>query len=680
MRMWKKIIAVVMAIGMALGCFACGGDKKENEKQEGTTVKNGIIDNIDELVLDETEFDLVHNGATDYKILLPEESTSSERMAAEELTNIFFESTDITLETVAETQEGGKYISIGNTSLYESSGLKVDSRLLKSSGFMINRKGENILINGATDQAKIYGVYTFCEKQLDYMYFYADEIQYVKTANKKLLDFDITVIPTFDGRSAFSYDTFYDYEHALRLKSNNSINLDWPEHCGERSFWSELHDQSTVFQLLPLIEYREAHKDWFWVAPERADLNFNELPQNTAETYVKESSQMCFTKAYYADDDSGKLMFDTFMDNLINKYIAVEKDKKFFMIGIADNGGMCDCDRCVEDYAKYKMSGVQMRFLNKVAAAVEDWIKNESGTPDREIVLVTFAYLGVFEPPTIVKDGVAQLTDPSVKAHPSICVRIAPLHEASYYWRLDDREHNSYMANVLDGWKITADKFAIWDYRVHYDLCVAQMPYWSVVKSNLELYKEIGVVDIFSQGISQTSGIPFSRLDDYVRSRLMFNINADEQKLTDAFIDAYYKNAAPYIREYRDYLRMHYETHIIPQKYVPKVYATYPDLLVPKHWPIETLKQMEHIFDKAYASIETCDEATKKLLKDRIDVESRFYRYAQIELYENIYLTGSALQKAIDDFVAANQVNPLQQHAVRVDISQKIAEWRNKAK
>lgn len=664
----RRFLCIIFA-----GCFiftvtACK-DKKTQEEDMGN-----IVENIDELTIAETNYDLIKNGVSDYEILLPTDASPSEKTAAAELTEIFYNSSGYTLNTVTAIQSNGIYISIGNTPLYDESGLAMDASVLGNGGFIINRIGRNIVINATTESGKIYGVYTFCEKNLDYMYFFADEIRYVKNTDRKLLDFDITVVPSFDGRNVFSYDTHLDFKNAMRLRVNESINKDWPSNYGEGTMWSILNDQSIVQQIVPVKKYYDDHPEWFYLPDSMKGQDFSSMTDSEANAIAKENMQLCYTEGYYEDGEGS--LFQTFVNNLIENYIAKEPEKTLFMIGMADNSRSCQCDRCLEDASKYKNSGVMMRFMNKVASAVDQWIKNESGTPNRKIYLVTFAYYKYMEPPVILKDSKWVPTDESVIANESICIRIAPLTDANYYWPLNDKLHNSALANYLAGWKEIANNFAIWDYRIFYNDCVVQYPYWNVIKRNLELYKDMNVIDVLCQGIYQTSGIPFSRLDDYVRARLMFNLNADIEKLTNNFIDAYYKDAAPFIREYIDFLRMHYETFIIPQSFTAGIYST---IMTSKYWPLETLQAMKRIFDQAYESIKHHDKETYELLKSRIDVESRFYRYAEIELYGSLF-SSDELGKAIDDFEEANKINPLIQHAVRVDINEKIAEWRSRIK
>ena len=391
------------------------------------------------------------------------------------------------------------------------------------------------------------------------------------------------------------------------------------------------------------------------------------MSDNDFYVIAQKHSQICYTKGYYDDTKGG--MFDTYCNNLI-EYIKNEPKAELFMLGMGDNNLVCDCETCKRDIEKYKVSGITMRFTNKVARRVNEWLKNESGTPDRKIYFVVFAYITAMEAPVKYVNRVMQPIDESVVAEDNVCVRVAPLVNANYYWRLDDPDHNTFMRNNLAGWRMITNNFTIWDYRVYYHYLFCPYPVWNTVKANLELYKEMNVIDIFHQGYADTP-TPFGKLDDYVRARLLYDLDEDVETLTEDFIDNYYKEGAGFIREYRELLQYHYETYMVPLNYSGSVYT---DVISKRFWPLETLIKMKDIFDNAYKATENLPEERRETVKNRLDFESRFYRYALLELYSDRF-TKAEIATMIDEFKAANAVEPITHHAVRESIDIKIAEW-----
>ena len=386
MKKLKYIVCLGLVIVMAISSVAC----KKNTQTENTHV------NIDAYTVGYTDHTLFANGASDYKILLPAQPTAAEQYAADELAAIFKESTGTALPVQTEGSGAvSAYISIGDTAAAEEAGITVSEREMGNGGFVIRTEGENLFINANTESGKIYGALFFAEKNLGYMYYSEDEVKYTKYDNVLLGDFDLVYKPSFDGRNVFSYDTLYNSDNAVHLRLNG-VTSAWDAKYGEASMWSSLHDMSNVFQLLYVKDYYNQHPEWFYLAPQYRDTNFAQMTDNECYTIVQKHSQLCYTDGYYEDDEGG--MFDTFVQNLIG-YIQREPNAKLFMLGMGDNEYFCDCERCTADVAIYKESGVMLRFVNKVAKEIKRWLREESGTPDREIYLVAFAYLTVMEPP-----------------------------------------------------------------------------------------------------------------------------------------------------------------------------------------------------------------------------------------------------------------------------------------
>lgn len=659
MKRLTKILCIGLGIVMAISLAACSRGKEEGDAH---------VD-IDAYVPTYTEHCLFGNGATDYTILLPAQATESEKYAAQELSAIFEQSTGKALPVAAEgSGAAAPFISIGDTDAAKSAGIDPKAQPLGNGGFVIRTVGENLYVNSDTEAGKIYGALFFAEKNLGYMYYSEDEIRYTRYDRVMLGDFDLAYRPSFDGRNVFSYDTLYNAETAVHLRLNGVSSLR-DEKYGEASMWSTLHDMSNVFQLLYVKDYYNDHKKWFYLSPQYRDTDFSLMTDNECYAIVQKHSQLCYTEGYYNDDEGG--MFDTYVQNLIS-YIQNEPDATLFMLGMGDNEYFCDCDRCKEDIAKYKESGVMLRFVNKVAREIKRWLKEESGTPDREIYLVAFAYLTVMEPPVRYENKQPVPIDESVVAEDNVCIRIAPLTNSNFYWAINDPEHNSFMNNSISGWRQIASNFSIWDYRVYYHNVVAPYPYWNTVKTNLLVYKDMNVIDVYHQGIAQTSGVPFGRLDDYVRARLLYNLDADVNALANDFIDQYYKQAAPYIKEYIAYLRTYYENHVVPAGYSGSVYTT---VFTKEFWSLEFLLSVKNIFDRAYESIAGLEGEEYEKMKGRIDVESRFYRFGLLELYPS-YFTKPQIASMIEDWESANVFNPLLQNEVRVDISTKVDEWK----
>jgi len=328
---------------------------------------------------------LYRNGQTEYCILIPENATEAEKFAAQELTDIFAKA-GVQIETVTDAGKTvdptEKYIALGNTVYFRELGITMTQKEFKLDGYIIETMGNTHIIKGVGDTGTCFGAYGFAEYAMGWKYYFKDEWRVDAQAQNR--EFRIKDIPTFLGRYAYSYFTASDPDHGFRLRVNGQYFHAKPKY-GESSPWSTLHDQSLAFQIMPYETYMADHPEWYYVNQDwvKNDPFYNKRPQ------------ICFSKALLGDSEGG--FFDTFVKNLIDNYIAVETDKIFFMLGISDNRAVCDCPDCKKAIETYTVHGLNMRFVNKVADAVEAW--RQKNAPHREIYLVTFAYYPTIDPP-----------------------------------------------------------------------------------------------------------------------------------------------------------------------------------------------------------------------------------------------------------------------------------------
>jgi len=345
-------------------------------------------------------------------------------------------------------------------------------------------------------------------------------------------------------------------------------------------------------------------------------------------------------------------MFWTFVYNLINNYIAVETDKSFFQLGMSDNTVFCSCDQCTADVEKYGRSGVALRFANAVADEVEKW--RQENCPEREIYLTKFAYLSIVDPPTVKstdENGKPVWTpvDPSVVARDNIVIRYAPISDY-YLYPLLDEKNNIASYNAMNGWKAVATNFAVWDYRINFVEMLAPFPQWMSAYDNIKAYYDYGYIDVFHQGCRTFGNTSFVTIDNYVRSRLLWNVNEDYRSLMHEAISVYYDEAAPMMEEYLEYTTLHYMNYL-NKEFGWKAHS-HEAYINTKNFPRGYMLNVDEIFSRAYAAIEQkkdSDPERYELLKFRVDVESVPYRYLQLALYQSFY-TKDELRVFVDEF------------------------------
>lgn len=121
----KHITAILLIVVFAFSFAACkksdnGSSSSDSDSSNTTDVTQDANHNFS---YTETDNYLLKDGATEYKIVIPSGSVSTElSVARDELVRLFKEATGVTLQVVADTglthSSDNKYISLGNTTVY----------------------------------------------------------------------------------------------------------------------------------------------------------------------------------------------------------------------------------------------------------------------------------------------------------------------------------------------------------------------------------------------------------------------------------------------------------------------------------------------------------------------------------------------------------------------------------
>ncbi len=624
MKRLKKFIAITLAALIFLFAVACAPDEEKPETPE-SDVKY-------------TEFDLVKNGNSDYRILLSGNATPAEVYAAQEMREFFSQATGVTLEVerTEDATENGKFLSIGNTGLFAKSEMTVSAEELGTDGYKLKTFGNSVVMNAAGESGKIYAVYEFLRRQFDMKVFTEDEIYLRLTSDEKLIDFDLTDIPDFAGRDCHNVSFMYNIKavYATR-KRMNGVNTQFYPNQGEGSVWSPSYWNHSIFIILPPSRYIAEHADW----------------------YSKSQMQLCFGKAL-EDSESGRLMFTTFVDNM-KAHIEKNAKAKYFMIGQEDAAALCDCSLCMANNIKYggekaNGSGTVLYFVNKVAREIDSWLRESY--PDRadEVKICMFAYQGTQAAPVTLNKTTGEYEYvPEIKPEPNVMVRIAPLG-AAYSVNMLDAKYNSIIREAILGWKALAPSFSVWHYNTGFGAYAYPIYNFHTIAENYRIYKDLGVVDVLDQGAGEACE-PFHYLKNYIITELLWDIDRDVNKMTDEFFAAYYKQAAELMREYYDLMNANFKLAEREKGYVSycgswesAANANSGTLYFSKSY----LNRVTEIFDRAFGVIDTIeDEQVRNLVYSRVLKESLSPRCILLEHYAGYY-DNATLKAMINEFAA----------------------------
>ena len=618
MKKFKHVTAVFLALCCTFAVCACA------QTQTPPPDDNTVTD---------TQIDLVKDGKTEYSILLPESPTASEKFASQELGNFFAEATGSVLNVLEDNgsvASDGKYLAIGDTSLYRESGIEMDASELSDNGFKLVTYKNSVLMLGTGESGKVYAVYEFLRRQFNYRVYATDEIYIDTVTDCKLKDFNLTVIPDFEGRDVNAYAFFYDSTFAMRMRLNGVRTTFLPSQ-GSGSAWALDLWSHTTFHILPPAQYG-SHTSW----------------------YSPDKTQLCFSNAL-EDTEDGKQMFQTFVDNL-KVYIENEPNAKYFMIGQEDKATTCTCLKCKENNIRYggenaNCSGTLMVFMNKVAKEIKAWLQDEYPERADIVKLVTFAYQRTQQPPVTwnAETGKYEFVS-EVIPEDNVVVRIAPL--ASVYSKnLLDEETNGPIREAILGWAALGVQLSIWTYHIGFGAYLYPMYNIHTIAENYRILREYGVVDILDQGPREMDSAPFEALRNFLHAELLWDADLDVNELIDEFMEHYFKAAAPYMREYLDLVNANYKLMEQTRGYL--AYAGSDEsarMARAEFYPKRYLDRILDIFDRAYAAIEQIeDEDERALVLERVETESLSPRYILLDLY-SYYYNDSQLRTMIEEF------------------------------
>lgn len=561
----------------------------------------------------------IRNGGG--KILLPEFPTPSERFAAEELQRFYELSTSVRLDIATEnkTEKADFFLSVGDTRLFEKSGIKLDKTELNGDGYIIRSLDGNVIMNAATESGKIYAVYGFLEIKCGFKVYAADEIRIEKQDSLDLGDLCVTDIPDFQGRDFHHYCFIYDALFATRMRLNG-VRTEFEPRYGEGSAWSRYYWVHSTFSILPPDKYYAEHPEW----------------------YSEDKTQLCFANAL-EDSESGREMFAEFTENFIG-FIDAEPTRRYFMIGQEDIGSTCTRPVSLAANKKYggenaAPSGTLIVFVNKVSRKVKKHLLETNPKRADEVKVVTFAYQRTEEPPVTLDKTTGKFTFvPEVVPEDNVMVRFAPL-AACYSKNFMDEKACAKQRRALLGWTAVGAKLCVWQYTIGFGAYMYPLYNLHTWSANYRIYKSLGINDLLDQSSHDTSGTPFYAMRNFIGARLMWNAELSVKELADEFIDNYYKSAAPLIKEYLELLYSHFKIMEIAKDY--RAYAggwESRDAAIVKYYPMEFLQDALAHFKKIRAAADSIeDEEERKTVVKRVRTEELSPRFMMLDLYHKFF-------------------------------------------
>ena len=543
-RIFNKIIVfvcVALTCCSALFAVACKNDDSQNGSQKRVYQGTHIYTAPD------TEDYFVKDGKTDYVIVLPETLTPDLKTAKEEFIHLLKMATGTTIYAIPDTglvfDENARYISIGNTSVYQTSGLNLELGNLKNYGARIVTEGKSVFLLSETDKGVLNSVYTFMQVTFNYDYYYRDVVEIDNVTEMKLKDYDVTDIPDIQDRVVYSNmldDEFSDYDMNMyreRLKNIDDIGYTFmpvwtgePGKSGQKSFHNTLC-------YLPRDQYDE-YSGYF---------------------YSDRGEQLCYTA--HGDPEMRQLMVELCAQKVIDCLIYYDPInypyKNVMTISMEDNGAICDCAACTanKDYYGADSANVIL-FVNDMCEIVEDWMaqpENSAYYRD-DFNIMFFAYHNYEACPATEINGKYVLNN-GLTMHPmsSAWVALAFSYVANFYDSVNDTTREK-----MQSWFDVCDNIRLWVYSYNFTFGEAFYDLFNFFTTDFYQYvSSYGASYILNEGNGAGISSNFQTLAVYLNAKLCWDSSLNSAELTDKWFNAMYKDAAPIMRKVFNDIRIY---------------------------------------------------------------------------------------------------------------------------
>lgn len=661
----KRIIALLLCFALTFStAFGCGNKPDTPAPAEEVTKFTDTV--------------MAKNGETDYKIVVSAAASDCVLYAASELNRYFTRSTGAQMEIVVDNgtalDENAKYVSLGDTTM--AGGLTVTKAEVNLDGYKIARRGNTILIKAYEDRGVMYGVYEFLHRGFGYECYAVDEIALDVKPTAFLPDLDFTDAPSFEGRFL---DGPLDYNQELQAKLRmKDMGLSSRYGGSATDEWMGMHCES----FLHIVDYADYEAYYAEHYPDVAKEDYRyEWFSNASGSRL----QWCLTNS---------VLLDVATENL-KKIITEHPEGIYVNIAEEDMGVMCNCERtgesffglsCRDSRVKYGVSGTLIRFVNELIKRIEPW--REQNYPDRDLKYVTFVYHQSINAPVKEQkeNGKYVPIDETVVPHEKLYVRYAPIQRCYYHNLLDKTcSINKRYAENYEKWTDLTDRLMTWEYRTNFSAYYQFFDNFGTMQDETIRYYEDGVVNMMLQYTTGSGLASMSDLNVYLNSKILWNVYADQEKLIDDFMNAFYKTGAPYVKEYLNLMRSHLAAVNVEQagNFHMGMYSTdTPSYQTAKTWSRAVLEKALDLLGKASATYDEIEDAEQReRLKNRVLRESVCVRYIVLSNYESYYnIYSPDYDKAIDEWEADLKTLNASCHREGGSVGSFIDELRRKGK
>lgn len=445
-------------------------------------------------------------------------------------------------------------------------------------GFKITTTDDNRILISGGKRGVLYGSYELLE--IIGCRFFTPDCEKIPTLLKlEIPHIDKIEKPVFQWRE-INYTTVTRKQKFATMCRMNGYRNNLPDNLGGHlTCATGCHNFDS---LIPFNEYRETHPEYF------------SLCDGKRQSGENDKWQLCLTNPD---------ILDIAVENA-RKILEKNPDKKVFSISQNDNWNNCQCENCRKlDMEEGSPSGAIIRFVNAIAERLE------ADYPD--VIFEVMAYSYSRPAPTITKPRknvmVQLVISRTCRTHPfEIC------KESNMPTKRPDGTETCFIDDLKD-WSEITDNIYIWDYVSQFPFYLQPLPDWRILQANLQTlakYKVKGVFEM-SNGTALGGG-EFNDLRTYLLSKLLWNPDCDIEKHKEEFMEYYYGDAAPHLKQYMDMQCDYVERH----NYHYYIQDIKRSAFTSDWW----LKRYNKLFDKAEQAVAGDGMRLTRVQKDRLSI------------------------------------------------------------
>ena len=643
-KQFTKLLALTLASVSVFGAVGC-----QEQTANGKTPERKFTDYYEGFNLDNKLGNLVKDGNTKYKIILPETPSLTEQTAANELQYYIGQATGTNIRIVSDSEYAesstSAYISIGDTKQCAAANFNTDELDLNGDGFVVKTVGENVFVDAQTDRGVLYGAYEMIEKMLGVRWFAEDETYIPQSEEIPVYEMDIVSVPAFEYRVYYSYAEAMGFDESFSSHSRSVSNWKQPSEAygGNHAMYSRGAGTHNARYFVPAEKYgtREMNGEGFEFAEDHDPHPEFYVKTTPPDTFNGNTGTLNWTLGGYqtinfangitADgklDESmevsvAKSVIEEMKKDIIAnphaKYFTIEQEDCIDPIVTNDPVNYPEHYELAQKYGRSVGAAVLIRFCNVVATELQKWADEELN--GREINIVTIAYNQTQYAPSVLKNGKYVAMDDSVIPVDNLYIRLA--YSAFTYLPLNDKRQSATVCAMGDSWSAICKNFFFWGYDLIAEDYVVYNPTIGAAYETVQFLRDIGVAFVMEQGTYNAANEWQGTMKHYIWTKLLWNPDQDVTLLLNEYLTGYYGVAAPYIKQMMELLDAHYGAYVDSLPDVGKVHWAYwtSEIGDEENLTAKLLDSAVEILENAETAVEadaSLNKATKTKLLKRI--------------------------------------------------------------